>query len=36
MEFEQITGEIIGSAYKVFKALGFGFFGKCVQESHDH
>jgi GxxExxY protein len=25
MEFEQITGEIIGAAYKVFKALGFGF-----------
>ena len=25
MEFEQITGEIIGSAYRVFKALGFGF-----------
>ena len=25
MEFEQITSEIIGSAYKVFKALGFGF-----------
>jgi GxxExxY protein len=25
MEFEQITREIIGSAYKVFKALGFGF-----------
>jgi GxxExxY protein len=25
MEFEQITREIIGAAYKVFKALGFGF-----------
>ena len=25
MEFEQITGEIIGAAYQVFKALGFGF-----------
>ena len=25
MEFEQITSEIIGSAYKVFRALGFGF-----------
>jgi GxxExxY protein len=25
MEFGQITGEIIGAAYKVFKALGFGF-----------
>jgi GxxExxY protein len=25
MEFEQITGEIIGAAYKVFKGLGFGF-----------
>ena len=25
MEYEQITGEIIGAAYKVFKALGFGF-----------
>jgi len=25
MEFEQVTGEIIGSAYKVFEALGFGF-----------
>jgi GxxExxY protein len=25
MEFEQITGEIIGAAYKVFKTLGFGF-----------
>jgi GxxExxY protein len=25
MEFEEITREIIGSAYKVFKALGFGF-----------
>jgi GxxExxY protein len=25
MEFEEITHEIIGATYKVFKALGFGF-----------
>jgi GxxExxY protein len=25
MEFEHITHEIIGAAYQVFKALGFGF-----------
>ena len=25
MEFEEITGKIIGAAYKVFNTLGFGF-----------